>query len=57
MTFYVTPICRIIESPDYQTAQNEAKRLHPAGKARVVADTGTVRYDDTVRTSTLDTYA
>lgn len=57
MTFYVTPVCRTIECTDYRQAQTEAKKLHPAGKALPVADTGVVRYDDTVRTSTLDTYA
>lgn len=57
MTFYVTPVCRTIECTDYRHAQSEAKKLHPAGKALPIADTGVVRYDDTVHTHTLDTYA
>lgn len=57
MTFYVTPVCHTIECADYRHAQQEAKKLHPAGKALPVACTGTVRPDDTVHTHTLDTYA
>ena len=55
MTYFITPVCRIIESPTYRKAQDEAKALHPAGKALPVTNTGLA--DDTVRTSTLDTYA
>lgn len=55
MTYFITPVCRIIESPTYRKAQQEAKALHPAGKALPVTNTGLA--DDTVHTSTLDTYA
>lgn len=54
-TYFITPVCRIVESPTYRQAQAQAKALHPDGKALPVTNTGLA--DDTVRTRTLDTYA
>lgn len=57
MTYFISPVCRTIEANDYRTAQSIARNLHPKGKALPVECTGVVRPDDTVLTSTLDTYA